>query len=146
MFVYRNAEDWRPADIPSSTCTVNQNTLKQKWQLRKVAHPFEKIYVGATPILSLLYKTTVFLFLLYLICNLQSKLEALITSQLISSTDRPEELVQLLARAYSLLPRCGGAGDKGIKHTEAWTVYFSKLIVTAHKILDQLYQDLEEGQ
>ena len=47
---------------------------------------------------------------------------------------------------YAMLPRCGGGGNQGLKHTEAWTQFSDKLINTITSILCDLYSDIDKSK
>ncbi|XP_071950446.1 proline-, glutamic acid- and leucine-rich protein 1-like [Antedon mediterranea] len=53
------------------------------------------------------------------------------------------DIAKAASECYPLLATIGGGGNAGIKHTEAWTHYFDRLLVTAHQILGSLFDGLE---
>ncbi len=52
---------------------------------------------------------------------------------------------QRAAQLYASLAQCGGGGNLGVKHTEAWTYYSDKLLGALHASIDDLYQQYEPG-
>ncbi|XP_033118286.1 proline-, glutamic acid- and leucine-rich protein 1-like [Anneissia japonica] len=70
----------------------------------------------------------------------KTKIEDMILPAL---SDRNPEISKAASQCYSLLAMIGGGGNAGIKHTEAWTHYFDRLLVSAHSVLASLYDGLE---
>ncbi|XP_065221900.1 proline-, glutamic acid- and leucine-rich protein 1-like isoform X2 [Planococcus citri] len=55
-----------------------------------------------------------------------------------------DEIVSVAAGCLMLLHSCGSAGQQGVNYKERWTSQFNACISTYHKLLDQLYGDIEQ--
>ena len=73
---------------------------------------------------------------------LKGKIENILMPFIDSSNDK---LQRMAAECYSLLPQCGGGGNRGLKHAEFWSKSFERILSGLHDTLDLLYDSFETG-
>ncbi|XP_077988269.1 proline-, glutamic acid- and leucine-rich protein 1-like [Glandiceps talaboti] len=73
----------------------------------------------------------------------KTKIENFLLKVLQDSQDHT--VTETVCQVFALLPRVGGGGSHGVKHTESWTSHCEKVLGSLHDVLTQLYQDIETG-
>ncbi|XP_070537818.1 proline-, glutamic acid- and leucine-rich protein 1-like isoform X2 [Ptychodera flava] len=73
----------------------------------------------------------------------KSKLENFVLS--IWKENLDPTIIEAACHVFSMLPRVGGGGTNGIKHTAAWDSHINRILGSLHDVILQLYQDIETG-
>lgn len=61
------------------------------------------------------------------------------TSKVLSECFNDDDIVFKVTKYLALFPQCGGRGQQGIHHVEAWTNQFNDYLYSANYFLSQLY-------
>jgi len=64
------------------------------------------------------------------------------TSKVLSECFNEDNIVLKVTKYLALLPQCGGRGQLGINHAEAWTNQFNDYLYSANYFLNQLYTNV----
>lgn len=61
------------------------------------------------------------------------------TTKALSECFNEDNIVFKVTKYLALYPQCGGRGQQGIHHAEAWTRQFNDYLYSANYFLNQLY-------
>jgi len=64
------------------------------------------------------------------------------TSKVLSECFNEDNIVFKVTKYLALIPQCGGRGQQGINHAEAWTNQFNDYLYSANYFLNQLYTNV----
>lgn len=64
------------------------------------------------------------------------------TYKTLSECFNEDNIVFKVTKYLALYPQCGGRGQQGINHTEAWTIQFNDYLYSANYFLNQLYSNV----
>jgi len=64
------------------------------------------------------------------------------TSKALSECFNDDNIVLKVTKYLALYPQCGGRGQQGIHHAEAWTNQFNDYLYSANYFLKQLYSNV----
>lgn len=53
-----------------------------------------------------------------------------------------DNIIFIVTKYLALYPQCGGRGQQGINHAEAWTNQFNSYLYSANYLLNQLYSNV----
>lgn len=81
------------------------------------------------------------MFVIFLI-YLQSTLDKF-TSKTLSECFNEENIMVKVTKYLALYPQCGGRGQQGINHVEAWTNQFNDYLYSANYFLNLLYSNID---
>lgn len=64
------------------------------------------------------------------------------TTKALSECFNEDTIVFKVTKYLALYPQCGGRGQQGIHHAEAWTCQFNDYLYSANYFLNQLYTNV----
>ncbi|KAF0768251.1 proline-, glutamic acid- and leucine-rich protein 1-like isoform X1 [Aphis craccivora] len=75
-------------------------------------------------------------------CNQFKSILDKFTSKVLSECFNEDNIVFKVTKYLALIPQCGGRGQQGINHAEAWTNQFNDYLYSANYFLNQLYTNV----